>query len=136
MADEEGKVKEPPSLDKLVKTYLKIREKREELAKEDAKCKEKLDMLCDAMLEWCKATGASTMRTPYGTVSKRVSRRYWTNNWEAFVDFANNHKASALIQQRINSTSMKQFLDENPDVLPPGLNVEASEVVSILKNRS
>jgi hypothetical protein len=35
--------------------------------------------------------------------------------------------------QRINSANMAQFLEENPELLPPGLNAEVSQTITILK---
>jgi hypothetical protein len=48
-------------------------------------------------------------------------------------DFIKEHDAFALLQQRINTTNMNQFLEENPDLHPPGLNADATQSIVITK---
>jgi hypothetical protein len=56
--------------DKLVKTYVKIRDKRKELVdqyeKEDNNLKEALELIESELLEMCKETGADSLRTEFG----------------------------------------------------------------------
>jgi hypothetical protein len=119
--------------DRLTKIYVKIREKRRELAKQDKELEDQLSEVSAALLEICKEQGAATIRTEHGTISRRVSRRYWTSDWQSFFDFIKEHDAFALLQQRINNTNMDQFLEENPDLHPPGLNADATQTVVITK---
>lgn len=49
--------------DRLAKVYVKIRDKRRELAKQDDELKEQLDTVAAQLLEICKEQGASTIRT-------------------------------------------------------------------------
>lgn len=119
--------------DRLTKIYVKIREKRRELAKQDKELEDQLSEVSAALLEICKEQGAATIRTEHGTISRRVSRRYWTNDWQSFFNFVKEHDAFALLQQRINNTNMDQFLEENPDLHPPGLNADATQTVVITK---
>lgn len=119
--------------DKLTKIYVKIREKRRELAAEDEKLKEQLDTIADKLLEICKEQGLTTMRTEHGTVSRRLTKNYWTSDWGSFIDFVKENDAFSLLQHRINSTNMAQFLDDNPDLHPPGLNVDAHNTIVITK---
>ena len=119
--------------DRLTKIYVKIREKRRELAKQDAELKEQLDTISSELLEICKEQGASTIRTQYGTVSRRVNKNYWTSDWDSFYKFIKEHDAFSLMHQRINNTNMSQFLEENPDALPPGLNSDVTQTVVITK---
>ena len=119
--------------EKLAKVYVKIREKRRELAKEDEKLEGELQIVADQLLEICKEQGAATIRTEHGTISRRLSKRYWTSNWTDFTQFVKQHDAFSLLTQRINNTNMTQFLEENPDLLPPGLNAEVTQTVVITK---
>jgi len=121
------------SADRLAKIYVKIRDKRRELEKQISELKEKQDVIASELLEICKTQGASTIRTEHGTVSKRITKNYWTSDWDAFYKFVKEHDAFSLMFQRINSANMAQFLEENPDLLPPGLNAEVNQTISILK---
>jgi hypothetical protein len=46
-------------------------------------------------------------------------------------EFVLEHKAPELLDKRLNQTNMKQFLEENPDLVPKGLNVDSEYVVSV-----
>ena len=122
-----------PTADQLAKVYVKIRDKRRELEKQAAELKEKESLLAAEMLEICKAQGAQTMRTQYGTISRRTTKNYWTSDWDSFFKFVKEHDAFSLVQQRMNNANMSQFLEENPDVLPPGLNADVTQTVVITK---
>lgn len=119
--------------EQLAKVYVKIRDKRRQIAKQDEDLKEQLDIVAAQLISLCNEQGAATIRTNYGTISRRTNKNYWTNDWAAFTKFVKTHDAFSLLHQRINNTNMSQFLDENPDLLPPGLNAEVSQTVVIIK---
>ena len=110
--------------DKLVKTYIKIRDKRAELAKQDSELEEQQQVIENELLEICKTTGAESLRTEFGTVSRKVSKRYWTSDWHSFYEFLKKHDAVDLLEKRIAQSTMSSFLEENPDLLPPGLQID------------
>lgn len=121
--------------DRLVKAYIKIREQRAKLHQEyeanDAELKEKLELIEHELLEMCKTVGADSLKTQHGTVSRKVLKRFWTNDWHSFHKFIKEHEALDLFERRISQTNMAQFLEENPDVMPQGLNVDSKYTVSV-----
>ncbi len=119
--------------DKLVSVYVKIRDKRRELAKQDKDLEEQLELVAKQLLEICKEQGASTIRTEHGTISRRINKRFWPTDWEVFYKFIKDYDAMPLLYQRINTANMEQFLEEHPDVTPPGLNADVSQTVVITK---
>jgi hypothetical protein len=119
--------------ERLAKIYTKIRAKRLELEKEVASLQEQQDLIGQEIINLCREQGVQTMRTEYGTVSLRTTKRYWTSDWQSMYEFIKEHDAFALLHQRINTTNMNQFLEENPDLHPPGLNADATQTVAIVK---
>jgi site-specific DNA-adenine methylase len=119
--------------DKLVKIYIKIRDKRAELAKEADALEEQQNTIQTKLLEICKEQGLESLRTEFGTVTKRVAKRYWTSDWDSFYKFIKEQDAFVLMQQRIHTANMEQFLEENPDLHPPGLNADATQTIVITK---
>jgi sugar phosphate isomerase/epimerase len=119
--------------ERLAKIYTKIRAKRLELEKEVASLQEQQDLIGQEIINLCREQGVQTMRTEYGTVSLRTTKRYWTSDWQSMYEFIKEHDAFALLHQRINTTNMNQFLEENPDLHPPGLNADATQTVAIIK---
>jgi sugar phosphate isomerase/epimerase len=137
---EEKEVASQPDLDQLTSVYLKIRDKRSELKREfeaqDSQLEEQQQVLANQMLETCKEMGADSIRTPHGTIIRSVKSKYWTNDWESMYRFIKDNDAFGLLEKRLHQTNMKEFLHENPDVMPMGLNVESeySIVVRRAKN--
>lgn len=125
--------------DKLAEIYIKIRDKRDELKRkfeeEYAKLEEQLAILTDEMLEVCKENNADSIKTPAGTIMRRVDTRFWTNDWESFYDFVNEHDAYGLFEKRIHQGNMKQFLEENPDLLPKGLMSDSKYKITVRRSK-
>jgi hypothetical protein len=119
------------SVDRLVKAYIKIRDVRSELTKQIDELEEKQKVIQDKLLEICKDTGTESLRTEFGTVTKRITKRYWTSDWESFYKFMKDNDAMQLLEQRVSRGNMESFLEENPDLHPPGLNVDANYAVTV-----
>jgi hypothetical protein len=113
-------------IDKLVKIYRKIKFEIDTMTKEyDTKLevlKGQQDEIKFALKDQMQALGVSSLKSPFGTVSMRPTKRYSTNDWGSFKEFILEHGAIELLEKRIAQTNMVQFLEENPGVLPPGLN--------------
>jgi phage host-nuclease inhibitor protein Gam len=124
-----------PDVDKLVSVYIKIRDKKAELSKEyDAADKEltaKLDKIKTALLDHCKATNQDGGKTSHGTFTRSVKTRYWTSDWEAMRNFVMDNDALELLEKRISQRTMKQFLEENPDLVPPALNTDSEYTITV-----
>lgn len=110
---------------KLVKIYLKIRDKRAELAKQDSELEEQQGIIEAELLSICKETGADGLRTEFGTVTRSVKKRFWTSDWSSFYDFVKEHNAIELLEKRVAQSNMATFIEENPDAIPPGLQVDS-----------
>ena len=127
------------TVDQIVEVYIKIRDARDEARKEadriEADFESQLEVLEQQMLDVCKATGATSLKTPHGTIMQSIKKRYWTNDWEKFYDFMFEHNVPELLERRIHQTNIKQFLEENPDMLPLGLNVEAQQSITVRRSK-
>jgi len=124
-------------LDKLAKIYRKMRDRVSELTREyDTEVeiiKAQQAEIATAMKEQMQALGVTSVRTDQGTVVLSVKTRYSTSDWDSFKSFVVEHDALDLFEKRIAQTNMKQFLDENPGVVPPGLNSNAEYDISVRK---
>lgn len=122
-------------LEKLTATYIKIRDARSTLTREyerkDAELAEQLSIIEQEMLEVCKALDASSIKTDAGTVIRSVKSRYWTNDWDSMYAFIEETSAFGLLEKRLHQTHMKEFLEENPDLYPKGMNVENTYTVVV-----
>tara|TARA_R110000868_G_scaffold333046_1_gene593948 strand:+ start:588 stop:983 length:396 start_codon:yes stop_codon:yes gene_type:complete len=127
------------AVDKLVEVYIKIRDAKEAEMKKaaviEAEFNDQLEVIERELLEVCKATGANSIKTDHGTAMRSTKSRYWTNDWEKFYDFMFEHNVPELLEKRIHQTNIKQFLEENPDVLPLGLNVDSEHSIIVRRSK-
>ena len=135
MTEETSEGKSSPNLDLLTGVYIKIRDARTTLKAEfttqDSVLQEQMDLLETNMLDACKELNASSIKTPHGTIIRSVKSRYWTNDWDSMYTFIKEQGAFGLLEKRLHQTNMKEFLVENPDLLPMGLNVESEYTVVV-----
>lgn len=127
----------PIPLDRLAKIYRKIRTEIDALTQEyDTKVetlKAQQDEIKNAMKDIMKTLGVTSVRTAQGTVVLSVKTRYNTQDWDSFKRFVVEHDAVDLLEKRIAQTNMGQFLEENPGLVPPGLNSSSEYDVSVRK---
>ncbi len=132
-------VKERVPLDTLTALYIKIRDKRSANKKmfeaEDKDLEEQMQVLSQEMLDVCKDMNADSIRTPHGTIMRSIKSRYWTNDWDSIYGFIEETGAFGLLEKRIHQTNMKDFLAENPDLYPKGLNVESEYTVVVRRSK-
>ena len=124
-------------VDTLVEAFVALREEKRELERNVALKIEQLDkemeVLTSALKDLCKELGADSIRTAHGTVIRTIKTKYWTNDWSSFHRFMKDNDAFELLEKRIHQTNMKTFLEENPDLLPEGLNMDKEYAITIRK---
>jgi hypothetical protein len=127
-------------MDKLARVYRKIKTEIDTLTKDyDTKVevlKEKQDTLKFAMKDQMKALGVKSVQTEFGTVSMINKTRYSTQDWDSFKKFIIEHEVVDLLEKRIAQTNMITFLEENPGLVPPGLNAFSDFEIRVTKPTS
>ena len=121
--------------DKLALIYSKIRAKRSEVAKEDARLKEQQELVAKEIHEICKAQGVTSLRTSHGLLTRVVKDRFWVNDWVPFEEYLKEHDAFHLLQHRISEPNMREWLKDNPNNYPPALNCDREYELRFTKNR-
>mgnify|MGYP003646813275 FL=1 len=128
------------SVDRLVSVYIKIRDKKTaiaaELKKQEAELNDKLDVVKGALLQHCKDNNSESVRTKFGTFFRTIRTKYWTSDWESMSDFIKENDAVDLLEKRLHQGNMRQFLDDNPDKLPPGLNVDSAYTITVRRSKT
>ena len=125
--------------DKLTLAYIKMRDRRAELAKEyeaeDARIQEQMDMVEAELKNMCEEIGADSIKTAYGTVYRSVKTQYQVNDWDNMYKFVMEHNIPQVLFKRISTTNMKQFLDENPNLMPIGMNIDNRYTVTVRRSK-
>lgn len=119
----------------LVKVYIKIRDAKEIKTKqheeEIAVLDQQLDALEQSLLEICKTTGQDGGKTEHGSFTRTVKTRYWTSDWDSMYQFIKDHDAPELLERRVHQGNFKDFLQENPDKMPQGMNVDSRYSITV-----
>ena len=122
-------------MDKLARMYVKMRNAIQELDKQIENIKEQQQEVKNAMKDQMLALGTKSVRTDNGTITLKEKSRYYTQDWDSFKKFVVEHDAVDLLEKRIAQTNMQTFLEENPDLHPPGLSSLAEFEISVTKPR-
>ena len=126
-------------VEKLVKVYIKMRDAHIEMKREfeerDAKLQEQMKQVKQALLDYCKDQNVESVKTTEGMFYRNVTKKFWTSDWESMGKFILEHQVPELLEKRLHQGNMKQFLEEHPDLLPPGLNVDSEYTVTVRRNK-
>lgn len=140
--DEEPAPQEAPTevsvpMDKLAKVYRKMQSRIQELTaqyeSEIEDIKRQQDAVKIALKDQMLKLGVSSVRTDQGTVVLSTKTRYNTQDWDSFKEFIKEHDALDLLEKRIAQTNMANFLEENPSLVPAGLNSMTEYAISVRK---
>jgi hypothetical protein len=122
--------------EKLVKTYVAIRDERNKLAREfEAKDKDLANDLVSieqALLSSCNEIGADSIRTGFGTVIKSTKENFVCGDWDNFKKWPDFDVD--LLQQRLHQGNFKEFLSNREDEgLPPGISTMREFKITVRK---
>ena len=124
-------------INEMVAVYRKIRaaidEREEKHTEAISTLKEQLDTVGNKLLAICNEQNLDSIKTPDGTITRRVTARYWTSDWETMYRFIKENDVPQLLEQRIHNGNMKQFLQENPEAFPAGLQCDRKYVIQVRK---
>ena len=122
----------------LVKVYIKIRDakeiKKKQMEAEIADLDQQLDAVEHELLEICKTTGQDGGKTQFGSFTRAVKTRYWTSDWDSMYKFIREHDAPDLLERRIAQGNFAQFIQENPDKMPAGVNIESKYSITVRRS--
>jgi hypothetical protein len=124
-------------LDKLAKVYRKIRDRIGKLTQEYETQVEELKAqqaeISAAMKDILMSTGQKSANTSEGTIILGTKTRYTTHDWDSFKKFVLEHEVVELLEQRIAQKNMSTFLEDNPTLVPPGLDQATEYTITVRK---
>ena len=99
-------------LEKLTRIYIKMREKKAEVAHEMEDKIDKIDSdmkaVKSAILQHMKDIGAESLKTSAGVVYRTVRTTYATSDWESMNKFILEHSVPELLEKRIHQTNFRR----------------------------
>lgn len=122
-------------LEKLMQAEINMREAIEGLENQVKDIKAKRAQIQNALNEACQKLNVTSLKTSVGTLTRTLKTRYWTTDWPEMYKFLKENDALELMEKRISQSNMKDFVANNPDLSPPGLQATSEYSVSIRKNK-
>lgn len=128
-----------PNMDQVVQAYNAIRDartaRRRAWEEKDLELEEDQRTLKVHMLDLLNKTGAKSIATDAGTVYRSLKVKPSAADWTAIYDWiAQNPDRFELLEKRLKSTFVKEFMEENEGQAPPGVNVHREYEVSVRRN--
>lgn len=126
-------IQEPaaPLPDQLMRVYAKMRDKLVGMQDDVTKLESDMKTIKAALLTHCKTNGIDSIRTPYGLAYRTTKTMYSTSDWESFHKFVLENDAPFLLEKKLHQGNVKEFLTDNPELIPPGLNSSSEYTITI-----
>lgn len=121
----------------LTRVFHKIKTTRERLRSEykaeDQQLEDQQKLIKEKLLSFFKDSEITSLTTEAGRVTRSVKTKYWTSDWDEMYKFVVEHNVPEFFSKSLNQSNVKEFLDDNPDIVPKGLNADSEYVLSIYK---
>lgn len=126
----------PANLGQIVQAFSAIRDartaKRHAWEKEDLALEEDQHKLKVIMLALLNANGAKSITTDHGLVYRTEKIKPSAADWNAVYAWINeNPERFELLEKRLKSTFVKEFMEANDGAIPPGINVHREFEVTV-----
>jgi hypothetical protein len=114
-------------LDKLVKIYVKMRDKLSEEKKAfeaiEKDLKEQMAQVATELKARAIQQGVEGFKTDFGTVYLSESMKVSCADWAVFGEFLKTHDPLEFMEKRISSTAVKEYMKHTNGQLPPGVSI-------------
>lgn len=124
------------NLDRVVQVFNAIKDartvKRHQWEAEDAALEADQQQLKVLMLELLNNIGGKSIATEHGTVYRSEKIKPSVADWTAvYAWIMADPDRFEVLEKRVKSTFIKQFMDEHGGAIPPGVNVHREYEVSV-----
>lgn len=127
---------------RIVKTFVKIRDKRSELKRaweeEDARLKAQQEKLEAVLLAHLNGNNQDSVRTEAGTFYRQLKTIPNATDWGAFYEWIKENDAFDALERRIKAKFITDYMEEHADDpdnnLPPGVSVFRKYDVRVRKS--
>ena len=126
----------PPTVSDIVRTYMKLRNQKEQIEAEAkdrvAKLKEKMVKLEAWIKDKADADGVTSFKTDHGTAFLTTTDYANVADWDAVLGFIRQNEAYDMLEKRISKLAVRGYIETNKAV-PPGVNYGTKLEVNIRK---
>lgn len=112
---------------RIVKVYLKMRDKRTALKREyeeaDGKLVADMEKLEAQLLKFLNENNMDNVKTPSGIFYKQADVIPQGSDWDAFYAWVKQEDAFDALERRIKKTFIKEYMEQHEGQIPPGVSV-------------
>jgi hypothetical protein len=124
------------TVDTVIDTYLKLRNKKESI---ESETKEKVKGIKENMAKlegWIKEQadkqGVKSFKTDHGTAFLTTTDFAQVADWDAVLSFIKDNDAFDMLEKRVSKTAVRGYIDKNKTV-PSGVNYGTRIDVNVRK---
>lgn len=130
-------------VNKMVETYVGLRDKRAVAKKEwegvDAQYRMLLDKLEEKLKMALDEVGATSIKTPHGSFFKTYTTSAKVADFDALLTFIKEHEEWGLLERRVSKTRVVELMSERADGTfandpPPGVDFVRIEEVQVRRS--
>ena len=123
-----------PTVDEVVKGYIKLRDKKNNMKKEQTEelrpINEKMMLLENWLLRDLQTRGVQSQKTAEGTAFVSTMSAATVKDRDALFAFIKEKEMWDLLENRVSKTVVADYLEETGEVIP-GVNYQQTQVVRI-----
>lgn len=123
--------------DRMVRAYMKIRDKRAELKREyeeqDKELRSKLQLLEAEFQKEFASSGTKSIKTDDGVVFQQTVTKASISDTSTFLPWVREHDALDMLQKRVTVKAVTDYIEEFGET-PPGITVYREHEVRIRKS--
>jgi hypothetical protein len=123
-----------PTVDEVVKGYIKLRDKKNQMKKDQAEevrpITEKMTLLENWLLRDLQTRKVESQKTAEGTAFISTVAAATVKDRDAFFDFVKEKGMWDLLENRVSKTVVRDYLEDTGEVVP-GVNYQETRVVRI-----
>jgi len=103
-------------LNELIDEWLKLRDERAALARQDRALAEQISQLQAKIMDVMDAVGTSAAKSPHGTVAMVQKNQPTVTDWQAFYEYVATNDAFDLLQRRLSPPAFRARWDDDVEI--------------------
>jgi hypothetical protein len=128
-----------PTATQLIDAYVKVRDRKEELAKRQKQEMEPLNTMLvkleAGLIMALDATGGDSIKGTAGTVYRRVFTSVKTDDWDVVLPWVLENNLEHMLEKRLNKTAVQEYIDANGEA-PPGIAIVQENTIGVRRPSS
>lgn len=126
--------------EKLVEAYVNNRDELERMKKAydaaKAPLEEQQERIELALNKILQDSNLENLKTAFGTASPHKKTTVNVANWEETLKFIQTKEMWHLLNKAVSKTAVEEYMKENGDIPPPGINYQEFKTIQIRRARA